>query len=60
MKPYALQSYNNGIKPYMDEKIGYEQAFMRSVAPFKKSASAVLGSRPSASTRTTASPLTLR
>jgi flagellar biosynthetic protein FliP len=35
MKPYAIQSYDNGIKPYMEEKIGYEEAFNKSVAPFK-------------------------
>ncbi|WP_024790082.1 flagellar type III secretion system pore protein FliP [Lebetimonas sp. JH292] len=35
MEPYAKQSYNNGIKPYMQEKIGYEQAYERSVKPFK-------------------------
>ena len=35
MQPYAVKSYNNGIKPYMDNKIGYEQAFSKSVAPFK-------------------------
>jgi len=35
MKPYAEQSYNNGIKPYMEEKIGYQEAFTRAVKPFK-------------------------
>jgi len=35
MKPYAVESYNNGIKPYMEEKIGYEEAFTRAVKPFK-------------------------
>jgi len=35
MKPYALQAYNNGIEPYMQEKIGYQEAFTKSVAPFK-------------------------
>jgi flagellar biosynthetic protein FliP len=35
MEPYAKQAYNNGIKPYMEEKIGYDQAFNRAVKPFK-------------------------
>ena len=36
MEPYAKQAYDNGIKPYMEEKIGYEEAFNRAVKPFKK------------------------
>ena len=36
MEPYANVAYKNGIKPYMNEQIGYEQAFNRSVEPFKK------------------------
>jgi len=36
MEPYAKQAYNNGIKPYMENKIGYEQAFDRAVLPFKR------------------------
>ncbi|AZV46827.1 flagellar biosynthetic protein FliP [Nautilia sp. PV-1] len=35
MEPYAKQAYNNGIKPYTEKKIGYEQAFERSIKPFK-------------------------
>jgi len=35
MEPYAKKAYNNGIKPYMENKIGYEEAFKRSVKPFK-------------------------
>jgi flagellar biosynthetic protein FliP len=35
MEPYAKKAYNNGIKPYMEKKIGYEEAFERSVKPFK-------------------------
>ncbi|ACM93209.1 flagellar biosynthetic protein FliP [Nautilia profundicola AmH] len=36
MEPYAKQAYNTGIKPYMEEKIGYDQAFNNAVKPFKK------------------------
>ena len=36
MEPYAKKAYSEGIKPYMDEKIGYEAAFKRAVKPFKK------------------------
>ena len=35
MQPYAKQAYNNGIKPYMEEKIGYEEAFNKAIKPFK-------------------------
>jgi flagellar biosynthetic protein FliP len=35
MEPYAKNAYNNGIKPYMEKKIGYEEAFEKSVKPFK-------------------------
>ena len=35
MEPYAKLAYKSGIKPYMDEKISYEEAFNRSVKPFK-------------------------
>jgi flagellar biosynthetic protein FliP len=35
MEPYAKKAYTNGIKPYMEEKIGYEEAFKRSIKPFK-------------------------
>jgi len=36
MEPYAKKAYNEGIKPYMEEKIGYEEAFKRAVKPFKE------------------------
>ena len=36
MEPYAKISYKQGIEPYMNEKIGYQEAFDRSVKPFKK------------------------
>lgn len=36
MEPYAKQSWNNGIKPYMDKTINYEVAFNKTVGPFKK------------------------
>lgn len=36
MEPYAKVSYNEGVKPYMEEKIGYEEAFAKSVKPFKE------------------------
>ncbi len=35
MEPYAKKSYNNGIQPYMQNKISYEKAIDRSVKPFK-------------------------
>ncbi|QKF77242.1 flagellar type III secretion system pore protein FliP [Arcobacter defluvii] len=35
MEPYAKQSWKDGIVPYMDEKIGYEEAFEKGVKPFK-------------------------
>lgn len=36
MEPVATKSYNAGIKPYLAEKIGYEQAFVRTTKPFKR------------------------
>jgi len=36
MEPYAKQAYNQGIKPYMENKIGYDEAFEKAVKPFKK------------------------
>ncbi|WP_428023107.1 flagellar type III secretion system pore protein FliP [Arcobacter sp.] len=36
MEPYAKVAYNDGIKPYMEEKIGYEEGFKRSIKPFKE------------------------
>lgn len=35
MEPVATKSYNEGVKPYLAEKIGYEEAFARGVKPFK-------------------------
>ncbi len=35
MEPYAKKAYNNGIEPYMQNKIGYETAIKKSVKPFK-------------------------
>jgi flagellar biosynthetic protein FliP len=36
MEPYARKSWDEAIVPYMDEKIGYEVAFDKGVAPFKE------------------------
>jgi len=36
MEPAGTQAYNDGIRPYMDEKIGYEEAFTKAVEPFKQ------------------------
>lgn len=35
MEPTAGRAYEEGIKPYVAEKIGYEQAFERTARPFK-------------------------
>ena len=35
MEPTATKAFNEGVKPYIAEKIGYEQAFERSARPFK-------------------------
>ena len=35
MEPMGKEAYENGIKPYMDKKIGYEVAFEETVKPFK-------------------------
>ncbi len=35
MQPVGQKAYNDGIKPYIQKKIGYEEAFTRSVKPFK-------------------------
>jgi flagellar biosynthetic protein FliP len=35
MEPVATKSYDSGIKPYIEEKIGYEEAFSKAVLPFK-------------------------
>ncbi|MDD2888875.1 MAG: flagellar type III secretion system pore protein FliP [Aliarcobacter sp.] len=36
MEPYGKKSWEEGIKPYMDEKIGYEEAFSKGMKPFKE------------------------
>jgi flagellar biosynthesis protein FliP len=36
MEPYGKKSWENGIKPYMDEKITYDVAFERGIKPFKE------------------------
>ncbi len=36
MEPYAKKSWKDGVKPYMDEQIGYEEAFEKGVKPFKE------------------------
>ncbi len=35
MEPIGKEAYNAGVKPYIDKEIGYEQAFERSIKPFK-------------------------
>jgi flagellar biosynthetic protein FliP len=35
MEPVATKSYDSGIKPYIEEKIGYEEAFSKAALPFK-------------------------
>ncbi len=35
MQPYGQKAWNNGIQPYMDEKITYEVAFKEATTPFK-------------------------
>ena len=35
MEPVAKKAYENGIKPYTEEKITYEEAFERTTEPFK-------------------------
>ncbi|MDD2790577.1 MAG: flagellar type III secretion system pore protein FliP [Sulfurimonas sp.] len=35
MEPVGTQAYESGIKPYMEEKIGYEEAFDKTTLPFK-------------------------
>lgn len=36
MEPVAKQSYEQGIKPYLDEQISYQEAFDRGSKPFKE------------------------
>lgn len=35
MQPYGQKAYDTGIKPYMDKKISYDEAFTKSARPFK-------------------------
>jgi flagellar biosynthetic protein FliP len=35
MEPVGQKAYDNGIKPYIEQKIGYEEAFEKSALPFK-------------------------
>ncbi|MDR0747005.1 MAG: flagellar type III secretion system pore protein FliP [Helicobacteraceae bacterium] len=35
MEPIFKEAWNNGVTPYMNEEIGYEEAFNRSMAPFE-------------------------
>lgn len=35
MEPVGLKAYEQGIKPYVEEKISYEAAFERTTEPFK-------------------------
>lgn len=36
MEPYGKKAWNDAIVPYMDEKIGYEEAFEKGAKPFKE------------------------
>jgi len=36
MEPIGKKAYEDGIKPYMDKKIGYEVAFDKAIEPFKR------------------------
>lgn len=35
MEPVGTKAYQEGIKPYIEEKIGYEEAFDKTALPFK-------------------------
>ncbi len=35
MEPVGKKAYDEGIKPYIEEKIGYEEAYERTTLPFK-------------------------
>ena len=35
MEPVGTKAYENGVKPYIEEKIGYEEAFDKTTLPFK-------------------------
>ncbi len=36
MSPMANKAYNEGLKPYLDEKINKEEAFQKGMEPFRK------------------------
>ncbi len=36
MSPMANKAYNDGLKPYLDEKINKEEAFQKGMEPFRK------------------------
>ncbi len=36
MQPVGQKAYDNGVKPYIDKKISYTEAFERGVLPFKE------------------------
>ncbi len=36
ISPIANQAYNDGLKPYLDEKIPIEEAFEKGIAPFRE------------------------
>lgn len=36
MEPYGKKAWNEAVVPYMEEKIGYEEAFETGVKPFKE------------------------
>ncbi len=35
MEPVGMKAYEAGVKPYVEEKIGYEEAFEKTTLPFK-------------------------
>ena len=35
MEPVGQKAYDEGIKPYIEEKIGYEEAYEKTTLPFK-------------------------
>lgn len=36
MEPVGQKAYNDGVKPYLEEQISYQEAFVRGVKPFKE------------------------
>lgn len=36
MEPYAKEAYDTAIVPYTEKKIGYEEAYLKGVKPFKR------------------------